>query len=72
MFLRRRIANEKCKQIKKSGKYQYKVSITKGLFFLSDFLLYHTPISGIIDHYCIIVNFYKVGKKQEQIKNNIP
>ena len=34
-----------------------KISITKGLFFLSDFLLYHTPISGIIDHYCILRNF---------------
>ena len=28
----------------------------KRSFFLSDFLLYHTPISGIIDHYCIMGN----------------
>ena len=44
----------------------------KRSFFLSDFLLYHTPISGIIDHYCIIGNLKKIGKNQEQIKNNIP
>ena len=41
-------------------------------FFLSDFLLYHTPISGIIDRYCIMGNFKKIGKNQEQIQNNIP
>ena len=40
--------------------------------FLSDFLLYHTPIYGIIDHYCIMRNFKKIRKNQEQIKNSIP
>ena len=44
----------------------------RSFFFLSDFLLYHTSISGIIDHYCIMGNLNKIGKNQEQIKNNIP
>ena len=44
----------------------------KRSFFLSDFLLYHTPISGIIDHYCIMGNLKKFGKNQEQIKKYIP
>ena len=44
----------------------------RSFLFLYDFLLYHTPICGIIDHYCVIRNFLKNGKNQEQIKNNIP
>ena len=31
-----------------------KISITKGIFFLSGFLLYHNPVSGIKDQYCIM------------------
>ena len=39
------------------------MSIKTAFFFLSDFLLYHTPISGIIDHHCIMENFEDVGRK---------
>ena len=49
-----------------------KISIKKSIFFLSDFLLYHTSISDIIDHCCIMGNLKTIGKNQEQIKNNIP
>ena len=49
-----------------------KISIKKSIFFLSDFLLYHTSISDIIDHCCIMENLKTIGKNQEQIKNNIP
>ena len=48
-----------------------KISIQKSIFFLSDFLFYHTSVSGIIDHYCIMGNLKTIGKNQEQIKNNI-
>ena len=41
-------------------------------FFLSHFLLYHDPISGIIDRDCIMENLKKTGKNQEQTQNNIP
>ena len=44
----------------------------RSFLFLSGFLLYHTPISGIRDHYCIMRNLKQIGKNQEQIKNNIP
>ena len=40
----------------------------KRSFFLSDFLLYHTAISGIIDHYCIIGNFKKLGKIKNKLR----
>ena len=49
-----------------------KISITKGLFFLSDFLLYHTPSSGIIDHYCIMGNLKKSGKTKNKLKTIYP
>ena len=44
----------------------------RSFLFLSHFWLHHTPISDIIDHYCIMRNFKKIGKNQEQIKNNMP
>ena len=44
----------------------------RSFLFLSDFLLYHTLISDIIDHYCFMRNLKNIGKNQEQIKNNIP
>ena len=39
------------------------MSIKTDLFFLSDFLFYITPISGIIDHYGIMENFKTIGRK---------
>ena len=44
----------------------------KRSIYLSDFLLYHTPISGIIDHYCIMGNFKKTGKTKNKLKTIYP
>ena len=41
-------------------------------FFFVTFCCIVPPISVIIDHYCVMENLKKSGKKQEQIKNNIP
>ena len=44
----------------------------KRSIYLSDFLLYHTPISGIIDHYCIMGNLKKTGKTKNKLKTIYP
>ena len=41
-----------------------KISIKTGLFFFLTFCCIITPISDIIQHYCIIENFKKSGKNR--------
>ena len=43
------------------------MSIKTGLFFFLTFFCIITPISGIIDHYCIMENF----KKSRENKNKL-
>ena len=47
------------------------MSIKTGLFFFLSFCCIITPISGIINHYCVMENLGKIGRKYEQIKKNI-
>ena len=42
-----------------------KMSIKAGIFFFLTFCCFITPISGIIDHYCIMKNFKKLGKNNK-------
>ena len=39
------------------------LSIKTGLFFFLTFCCIIIPISGVIDHYCIMDNFKKIGRK---------
>ena len=48
------------------------MSIKTVLFFFLTFCCIIILISGIIDHYCFKENLKKIGRKSEQIKNNIP
>ena len=48
------------------------MSIKTGLFFFLSFCCIITPISGIINHYYVMENLGKIGRKLEQIKNNTP
>ena len=48
------------------------MNIKTGLFFLSDFLLYHYPISSIINYYYVMEHWKKKKKKKKQIKKNVP
>ena len=41
-------------------------------FFLSDFLLYHTPISDILDRYCIMQNLENIGKTKNKLRTIYP
>ena len=46
-----------------------KMSIKTGLFFFLTFCCIITPISGIIDHYCIWENFLKnPGKSKNKLR----
>ena len=45
--------------------------IKTGLLLFLTFCCIISQISGVIDHYCIIENFKKIGRKEQQTKNNI-
>ena len=47
------------------------MSIKTGLLFFLTFRCIIFPIFGIIDHYCIMENLKKIGRREEQIKNNV-
>ena len=50
----------------------FSMNIKTGVFFFLTFCCIITPISGIINHYYVMENFKKIGRKKEQIKKNIP
>ena len=48
------------------------MSIKRGIFFFLTFCYIITPISGVIDHYCIIKDFKKIGKNKNKLRTIYP
>ena len=48
------------------------MSINTGLFFFLTFCRIITPISGIIDHYCIMEDLIKSGENKNKLRIMYP
>ena len=48
------------------------MSIKTNLFFFLTLCCIITPISGIIDHYCIMKNYKKLGENRSKLRTMYP